>query len=283
MTTISGAASAVPQAPTDDAPKLTCYAFNEYPQKIVPAPADRAWMDAFPDRHPYRCLPLTIANAYGWHVLCPAPIEIEWNGGPKVTDMAIRVLKPLPGGRPPHTLCSSHFSRGIFTFHLDYLFRTSPGWDLMTTGAANWMKDNAHPLTGIVETEWLSYPFSQSWQVMRPGKVVFEEDEPICALVPVQKNMLVACEPEIFRLSENPALANQAAAFRTERNAFQGKLNQRDAEALKQAWMKRYFHGELPDGTTAPNHITKLRLKEPVDRRQTQYGMTPYRVNVTVG
>ena len=78
--------------------KLLCYSLNNFAPKIVAASAQREWMDAFPDRHAYRCLPLSIANAHGWEVLCPVPIEIEWNGGPAVDDLTVRALKPLPGG-----------------------------------------------------------------------------------------------------------------------------------------------------------------------------------------
>jgi hypothetical protein len=42
--------------------KLHCFALNSDPPKITPARASRQWMDDFPDRHAYRCLPLTIAT-----------------------------------------------------------------------------------------------------------------------------------------------------------------------------------------------------------------------------
>jgi hypothetical protein len=32
---------------------------------VRPARAKRKWMDDFVDRHAYRCLPLSIANAFG--------------------------------------------------------------------------------------------------------------------------------------------------------------------------------------------------------------------------
>ncbi len=263
-------------------PTLTCYALTEFPHKVVAAPVDRQWMDAFPDRHPYRCLPLAIANTHGWHVLCPAPIEIEWNGGKELSDLKVRALKPLPQGRPVETFCQSNFSRGVATMQVDYLFQTSPGWDLWASGPVNRPKENAYPLTGIVETAWLPYPFTMNWQIMRPGRVVFEQDEPICSLLPIQKSALLTCVPEILRLSDNPELARQAAEFRAERNKFVARLKSGDAEAHKQAWMKRYFSGELADGTQAGDHLTKLRLKEPVDRREPQYGKaaSPYRISI---
>lgn len=247
--------------------KLTCYALHEFAPKLVAARPQRDWMDDFPDRHPYRCLPLSIANAHGWDVLCPCPIEIAWNGGPEIDDLVIRALKPLPGDRPIEELCKSNFSRGIVTFHLDYLFRTDPGWDLLATGPFNRPKDNAAPLTGIMESDWLPYPFTMNWQVMRPGRVVFEEDEPFCFIFPIPKQALLDCELEIRALSDDALLSRQHEDFRQARDSFMQRFNAGEAEAIRQAWQKYYFVGRHPDGTEAERHINKLRLKEPVDRR----------------
>jgi len=63
--------------------KLICYVLDEFASKMVPARPQRQWMDQFPDRHVYRCLPMTIANSHGRELLCPAPIEIIWIGGPR--------------------------------------------------------------------------------------------------------------------------------------------------------------------------------------------------------
>ncbi|HEY7385296.1 MAG TPA: DUF6065 family protein, partial [Beijerinckiaceae bacterium] len=80
--------------------KLSCYALSEHAPTLRAARPQRDWMDLFPDRHPYRCLPLTIAASFGWEVLCPVAVEIEWNGGPHSSDIEIRAQKPLPGGKP---------------------------------------------------------------------------------------------------------------------------------------------------------------------------------------
>ena len=247
--------------------KLLCYSLNNFAPKIVAASAQRDWMDAFPDRHAYRCLPLSIANAHGWEVLCPVPIEIEWNGGPAVEDLTVRALKPLPGGTRTEEFCRSNFSRGIATFHLDYLFRTEPGWDLLATGPFNRPKDNAAPLTGIMEADWLPYPFTMNWQIQRPGRVVFEQDEPFCFIVPIKKQALVDCQPEIRNLADAPELARQHEEFRAARDNFMQRFHAGDEATLRQAWQKYYFTGRHPDGTAADNHLSKLRLREPLDLR----------------
>ena len=248
--------------------KLRCYALNEFPPQIVPASSRRDWMDAFPDRHAYRCLPLSIANSSGWEVLCPVPIEVKWTGGPLVSDLTVRALKPLPGGRPLDHFCRSNFSSGIVTFHTDYIFMTDPDWELITTGPPNLPKYNAYPLTGLIESDWLPYPFTMNWQIQRPGKVLFDEGEPYCFIYPVAKQALLDCEVEIHRLVDNPELAAQHDEFRNSREEFMRKKREDPANAPKEAWQRHYFVGRHPTGETVEGQVNKLRLATPVDCRK---------------
>jgi hypothetical protein len=40
-------------------------------------------------------------------------------------------------------------------------------------------KDGIAPLTGVIETDWLPYPFTMNWQMTRPGSVRFDKDEAV--------------------------------------------------------------------------------------------------------
>ncbi len=62
--------------------ELECYPMNARPCDLVAGGQSRNWMDAFASRHPYLCLPLTMANTPGWEILCPFGFTAEWNGGP---------------------------------------------------------------------------------------------------------------------------------------------------------------------------------------------------------
>ena len=42
--------------------ELECYPTSNRLPEIVPGRQSRAWMDHFMERHPYRCLPLSMAN-----------------------------------------------------------------------------------------------------------------------------------------------------------------------------------------------------------------------------
>ena len=52
--------------------KLIAYLIDGHQMDIRPAPVEREWMDATGERFAYRCLPLNIANAHGWEILCPS-------------------------------------------------------------------------------------------------------------------------------------------------------------------------------------------------------------------
>lgn len=87
--------------------------------------------------------------------------------------------------------------RGIVTFHTGHLFRTPPGWGVWVTGPPNWPKDGIAPLTGLVETDWLPFPFTMNWQMTRPGEVVFRKGEPFAFITLMEHKRLEAIDRPI--------------------------------------------------------------------------------------
>src|SRR5690606_30494589 len=67
-----GAAAAAHSAflPPSRRMKLTAHVLDGHTLDVRPAPRERTWMDATDQRYAYRCLPLDIANAHGWELLC---------------------------------------------------------------------------------------------------------------------------------------------------------------------------------------------------------------------
>jgi hypothetical protein len=245
--------------------KLTCYALKVDPPAIRPAPVTRTWMDKIPDNHAYRCLPLNIANSYGWEILSPCAFSATWNGGTHPFDIK---LAALDGNPNLSQVVVSHFAYGIITFHLWYLFRTEPGWDLFASGSLNTVKDGVAPLTGVIESDWLPYPFTMNWQMTRPGTIRFDKDEPICMVFPVPHGILQTVEPEILSIDDDPELKAQTYAWKERRDEFMQKFNAKDPATLKEAWQRFYFVGKMPDGTSPTSHLHKLRLMPPADKRK---------------
>jgi hypothetical protein len=238
--------------------KLIAYVLDGHALDIRPAPVERAWMDATDARFAYRCLPLAIANAHGWEVLCSNGFVARWDGG--ATLKAVKVFGDL--GKACAAV--SHFGHGVLTFHIPCIFRTDPGVDLLVQGPINRPKDAIAPLCGIIETDWAPYTFTMNWKFTRPGVAVrFEKGEPICHLWPAARRALEAVEPEVRSLSERPELKRQYEMWNASRLNFNVELKRPGSEAQAFKWQKLYHQAQMPDGAEAPvqDHQTRLRLK----------------------
>jgi hypothetical protein len=145
--------------------------------QLRPAPARRNWMDELP--HAYKCLPLVLANQWGWQLLCPTDVVATWDGSDGLDALRIEV--------PPQyePAIKSQFGAGIVTFSPPWLFRTPPGWNLYLKGPTNRWKPNCAPLEGVIETWWLNYTFTLNWKIVAPGTVVFRQGESLGQLLPV--------------------------------------------------------------------------------------------------
>jgi hypothetical protein len=242
--------------------KLECFATSLRPPDIVPGRPERAWMESFEGRHPYRCLPLTMANTTGWDILCPVGFTAEWNGGAHQSDITLKPDHPHPDF---HEFAKSHFSTGVVTLHTGYLFRTPPGWSMWCMGPPNHIKDGIQPLAGLVETDWLPFPFTMNWRFTRPGRVRFERGESFCFITLAQDKPLEEMEVVQRSMDSDPDLRAQYDAWVARRAEFYERLRKGDEATIKEAWQRFYFRGEMPDDTgPAPKrHVNKRRLKAP--------------------
>jgi hypothetical protein len=245
-------------APSTDPRDLIAYEL--YPTAetpLEPAPITRDWMDAAHLRHPYRCLPLVIANQSGWVLRSTASFRAYWYGGPNKEDLELRF------DGPPDNRIVSHFGSGVITFSIPYLFRTPPGINLWVKGPSNWVKDGIQPLEGVVETDWLASTFTMNWKMTRICEwVEFKKGEPFCMLVPVPRGLAESLMPRRLPLATNPDLQAQYQKWEASRKGFLHGLSTQDPATLKQGWQKDYFQGRTPDGREVESHQTRLKIRE---------------------
>ena len=240
--------------------KLTCYTLDTMPNTIIPGKTDRDWMDEFPVRHPYRCLPLVMANSTGWEILSPCSFTATWTGGPRNEDIRIDADDDF---EYLDRVATAHFTMGVLTFHTSYLFKTEPGWDLWVGGAPNLIKDGIQPLIGIVESDWLPFPFTMNWRFTRPGMVSFKKGEPFCFIMPVPHASVDQFEPVMKSIDDDPILKNEYIAWHQSRTDFLQGLDDRDPETMRQGWQRHYFKGQSVAGSKGEAHINRRRLKAP--------------------
>jgi len=238
--------------------RLIAYRVSDNPPPIRPGGVRRGWMDASPSRFAYRCLPLTIANSFGWELRSPATFEATWNGGDKPSDLTVTIAPDRSEA------VTSHFGVGVLTFHTGYLFRSEAGVSLMAMGPPNDPKDGIAPLMGVVETSWAPYPFTMNWRFTRPGATIrFEEGEPFCFIVPVSIGLLEGTRPELAELDSDPRTKAKYEEWVKSRGTFIADLKVEGSEAQEEKWQKRYSRGLEPDGRATPyDHRSALTVRE---------------------
>ncbi|GLF92624.1 DUF6065 family protein [Streptomyces yaizuensis] len=249
-----------PEDETEPEPVLLAYRLPDTPDlPIVPAPARRDWWDGTTLHYAYRCLPLLMANQNGWWVLNDRAFTVRWNGGTATSDLCVRYADGGTGARP----AMSHFGHGILTFQVPYLFRTPPGWNLVVRGPANLPKDGAHPLEGLVETDWAVATFTMNWKITRPGaEIGFEAGEPFLMLLPQRRGEL-----ERFRAAEVPISrmpdADDHRAWHDSRMGFAHEILAADAAVAADMWQRHYMRGTHPAADQPfPGHQRRLRLRD---------------------
>ena len=244
--------------------KLIAYVIDGHQVNIRPAPVERSWMDKTGERFAYRCLPMNLANAYGWEILNPIGFEAVWSGG---DDLKSIKITPDFGADAPAV---SHFGFGVLTFHIPCVFRTPPGIDILVQAPINHPKDGIAGLSGIVETDWSPYSFTMNWMFTTAEVPVrFEMAEPHCHIIPIRRGELEIVEPELRSLSDEPQLKSQHESWAKSRDRFMLDLGDPGSEAHGARWQKLYYRGLMSDGQQSEaDHRTRLRLKQFRDLRQ---------------
>jgi hypothetical protein len=219
----------------------------------------RAWMDATPGRYAYRCLPLTIANQTGWWVKNPVGFTAVWRGGrePGNIDFWFDTDPVFWGG-----WVDNQFGEGIVTWNTPFRFRTRPeGSRLLVCGPANAFKANAHPLTALIESDWMSMSFTMNWKLMDPGRPVrFDAGEPLFQVIPLLGNPCADLEASAVtyrRLRDDPEMTRAYEGWHDARHRFHEQMAR--GEVRPDSWQQDYFHGRDTTGAgVAPGHTTKV-------------------------
>jgi Family of unknown function (DUF6065)/Cupin-like domain len=220
----------------------------------------RDWMDASPSRFAYRCLPLTIANQTGLWIKNPVGFTATWLGPERPGSIDFQFDRSADVWR---TWITNEFGLGIITWNTPFLFRTKPqGSRLLVCGPANEFKANAHPLTAIIESDWITMSFTMNWKIMNVGEPVrFEMGEPLFQAIPLLSNACADLEGASVtykKLDDDPDVARAYREWDQSRVRF---MERSKAGGVKpDEWQRDYFLGRDASGRqVAPVHMTKVK------------------------
>jgi hypothetical protein len=221
--------------------KLAAYRRQPNALSLRPADRDRKWMVNTIGGNALRCLPMMIANEAGWTLHLRHTVHAQ-----RVDDVVeVEADKGAPVG--------TAFGNGILTFYPGWFFRTPPGWNLLVRGPANYPKDGASPLEGMVEADWAVSTFTCNWLIF--GNVTWTPDEPIAMVVPMRRGELNQWEPEQLAAEDNPELMAEVDAWSFQRTSFDLDKERDTAHEMD------YWKGHTPDGKPAPGHQQRLTLR----------------------
>ena len=223
----------------------------------------RDWMNATPNRFAYRCLPLTIINQTGWWIKNPVGFTAIWRGPTAPGSVEFRFDASAEIWR---SWINSQFGEGIITWNTPFLFRTKPeGSRLLICGPPNYFKVNAHPLTALIESDWVSMSFTMNWKIMVPNQPVrFERGEPLFQAIPLVSNVcadLETADVSYQKLTDDPDLYRAYLEWDQGRKRFHDQ--KAAGEVRPDGWQKDYFQGRDAMGKEAiTHHMTKVKPPE---------------------
>jgi hypothetical protein len=223
--------------PQESLQKLIAYQISQGDfAPIRPAPRERRWMEDAEEKAPYRCLPLIVANQYGWEILSTHHVRASWDGTSTYEGLCV---ESLGGDGPLH--CYSHFGEGVLTFQIPFLFKTPRGWNLMVRGPTNSPKDGIVALDGIIETDWAHSTFTMNWRFTRACTVEFAVTEPICLFFPIRRGVLEMFRGEFRMLEADLEFESKFRKWSASRNQFLSGLEKGKPEVVAQGWQKDYM------------------------------------------
>lgn len=244
--------------------KVKAIELTSSPLKVTPGHKKRQWMDDSQGKSAYRCLPLQIANTFGWDIYAPCDFIVTWDGGDGLDSMQVNFASEVI------PFCHSSFGTGIFTIHTGYLFKTDPGWDMMCTGPVNEIITFASPITGIVETNWLNFTFTINWKLHKAGSYQWNCNIPVARIFPIPHNYEI--EVERTTLSENPEIEKEYTIWCNDRSkkiddlhlSYKQEKTVGTVEHGKPSteWERTYYTGKDKYGNVIDNHITNRKFPE---------------------
>lgn len=202
------------------------------------------------------CLPLTIANQYGFVVKAAADFTVSWagDGHPIVVDSE---NWQNHDSIQPYV---SDFGHGIFTLENKFIVRTPPGVNLMTIQPPNYFIPGLHVMSGVVESDNLRRNFTFNIRVTTLNtKITVKKGQWIAAFIPIPRHFAdmftLVDATDIFPANVIQNEIDSVHKLGWERhNTDKGKINGSG---------RRYFKGLHVNETKYKKHQKRAGVEEP--------------------
>jgi hypothetical protein len=217
--------------------------------EVIQNKVKRKWMDET-EGNAYRCIPMNVANSYGWTVLSPSDFSVNWDGGRLKHSMTVEV-----NGNFPYKIVSSEFGHGIVSIVPDFIVRTSKNVSLYVRGVPNQMAVGLQPFDAIVETDWLPFTFTFNYKFSKPGKLTIKKDQPLFTFFPIERGYIESFE------TINTTIQKDKEFYEDYLNYEKLREDQRSGKDKEN--VGSYLKGKLYDKEfDIENHIKKVNISD---------------------
>lgn len=204
------------------------------------------------------CLPLTIANQYGYVVKAEYDLDIFWDG----ESMRAEILN-APNPEDPNFIqgFSNEFGPGVVTISHKFVMRTPPGINLMTMQPPNHHNDGFYAMNGVVESDNLRRDFTFNLKITKPNtKISIKKGDWLSAFIPVPRFFVEGFEmkhaEKIFSqdiLDNEIKNVNALGWQRNSSEEFGGDVGKINGSG------RRYFKGIHASGKEFKNHQKRIQ------------------------
>lgn len=151
---------------------------------ISPMSIKRDWMDLTPEKHAYRCFPVTQANMVGWYLSADKDISFIWNG---INDTSGDNVKILQGEDFTYT------GRGQSSVSINtgLIFRTDKNISLLAITPVNYFNADFELISSLISTSWFDNDFPLAIKAKTPNKeILIKAGDPIATIIPISLTSL---------------------------------------------------------------------------------------------
>jgi hypothetical protein len=210
--------------------------------------------------HFYKCLPLSIANMQGLAFSSPYSFEVFWNGKTQRDGISFKVYSDYEIDnfeKMNHVILSSEFGHGIFTMHFPLILKTPPDVNLMTIAPPNYPLPGISPMSGVIETDNLSFTFTLNFKIDLPNTLIkIEKNYPLMGIIPIPRNYCDSFELvnayDILNkddIEEQRQIAREQAIARNKQNKYNEKPDGRYYKGID-IRNNKFKNHQLPKGNS---------------------------------
>jgi hypothetical protein len=152
----------------------------------------RDWMDNTPEKHAYRCFPVTQANMVGWNLSWNKDIKFIWNGINDTSQENVKILTE-------DNLLYTGRGQSSVSFTTGLTFRTENNISLFVINPVNYFNLDFEVISSIISTSWFDNDFPLAIKAKTPNKeILIKAGDPIATIIPISLTGLDNTSIKIF-------------------------------------------------------------------------------------